>query len=207
MAEENIPLLQARLAEWMGVSRPSVSEAIKRLTRDGLITANGRTLAFTKEGRRLARTLVDRHRLAEHFLIRILGLPWHRAHEEAAGWERVMTDTVERRIREILHDPPTCPHGNPIHGSKKAVDQSGLVPLPEVEPGQTVLVGRLTEDLELNTEVMRFFEDGGLMPGARVKIEGTAPDGTITLRTRGKTVALGEHLADNIWVQRAGGRK
>ena len=207
MAEENIPLLQARLAEWMGVSRPSVSEAIKRLTRDGLVRANGRVLAFTKEGKRLARTLVDRHRLAEHFLIQILGLPWHRAHEEAAGWERVMSDAVEERIREILHDPSTCPHGNPIHGSSKPVDQSALIPLPEVVPGETAVLGRLTEDLELDTDVMRFFEESGLMPGARIKVEGVAPDRTMSLRTQGKVVALGEHLADNVWVQRAGRRK
>lgn len=75
MAEEGIPTIQARVAEWMGVSAASVSEAVKRLVRDGLLVSRERTLEFTAEGERIARALVRRHRLAEHFLIRVIGLP------------------------------------------------------------------------------------------------------------------------------------
>ena len=201
MAEEGIPLVQARLAEWMGVSPPSVSEAVKRLTRDKLLVANGRALEFTREGTDLARTLVRRHRLVEHFLIEVLGLPWHRAHEEAAGWERVISDQVERRIREMVGDPATCPHGNPIPGARAAGSRPKLRPLPDTEPGSPVTLRRLTEDLELSLEVMRFFEDNGLMPGARLTVEGTGPDGTLTLDVGGRSVALGPNLADHLWVE------
>ena len=62
----------------------------------------------------MAGHLVRRHRLAEHFLIRIIGLPWHRAHQEAERWERVISDEVEERMVAILNDPATCPHGFPI---------------------------------------------------------------------------------------------
>jgi DtxR family Mn-dependent transcriptional regulator len=203
MAEENIPLVQARLAKWMGVSRPSVSEAIKRLMRDRLVVADGRELEFTKQGMELAKTLVRRHRLVEHFLIEILGLPWHRAHEEAAGWERVVSDEVEQRIREMVNDPATCPHGNPIPGAEHRARQGRLVPLGQVEPGQRVVLRRLTEDLELSLDVMRFFEESGLVPGARITIRDVGPDGTRSLDVGGRSVALGEHLADNLWVEQA----
>ena len=166
MAEEDVPTVQARLAEWMGVSRASVSEAVKRLTRDGLLTSSGRELAFTPEGDALARTLVRRHRLAEHFLIRIIGLPWHQAHEEAERWERVISDQVERRMVELLDDPGACPHGNPIPGSANEVDHTDLVALRDVPTGTSATLRRLTEDLELELDVMRFFEVSGLMPGA-----------------------------------------
>ncbi len=135
MAEEGIPMVQARLAEWMGVSRASVSEAVKRLTRDGLVVTEGRTLSFTPGGTRMAVAQVRRHRLAEHFLIRVIGLPWHKAHEEAGRWERAISDEVEARMVEILGDPGACPHGNPIPGSANAVDLDRLVPLNRVEPG------------------------------------------------------------------------
>src|SRR5439155_16930660 len=69
MDEEGIPTVQARLAEWLGVSRASVSEAVKRLLRDGLVVSQDRKLAFTPDGEELARTQVRRHRIAEHFLI------------------------------------------------------------------------------------------------------------------------------------------
>src|SRR3954466_5640686 len=111
MAEEGIPTVQVRLAQWMGVSAGAVSQAVKKLLAQGLIGADGRELRFTPAGRDVAEHLVRRHRLAEHFLIRIIGLPWHKAHEEAERWERVISDDVEERLIAILDDPGTCPHG------------------------------------------------------------------------------------------------
>src|SRR5438093_6538199 len=200
MAEEQIPTVQARVAEWMGVSAASVSEAVKRLVRDGLVVSRNRHLEFTPEGETLARALVRRHRLAEHFLIRIIGLPWHKAHEEAERWERVISADVEARMVEILNDPATCPHGNPIPGSAHTVDYGRLIPLRDVAPGATAILRRLTEDLELELDVMRFVEDSGLRPGARIRVRSVAPDGAMGLEVKAKPVALGAHLSDNLWV-------
>lgn len=205
MAEEGIPTQQARLAEWLAVTPASVSEAIKRLSRRGLVeTGEGRLLRFTAEGKREAEKLVRRHRLAERFLVEVIGLPWHLAHEEATEWGRVVSDRVEERMVQLLDDPGTCVHGNPIPGSSHAVDQRDLTPLHEVPPGEGVVLERLTEDLELDLDVMRFFEDGGLMPGASIRVLAMAPDGTMTLEVAGEKVALGSHLADNLWVRPAG---
>jgi DtxR family Mn-dependent transcriptional regulator len=200
MAEENIPTVQAAVARWMGVSAASVSEAVKRLQRDGLIDRDGRDLRFTERGEEAARLLVRRHRLAERFLINVIGLPWHRAHEEATAWERVISDDVEERLTDILDDPATCPHGNPIPGSRHTVDLSGLRPLQGLAPRSRARLERLTEDLELDVEVMRYFEDNGLMPGAQILVTDVGPDGTMTLRVGGKSVGLGVELTDNLWV-------
>jgi DtxR family Mn-dependent transcriptional regulator len=201
MAEEGIPTVQVRLADWMGVSKGAVSQAVKKLLASGLVEADGRELRFTPGGRDVAEHLVRRHRLAEHFLIRIIGLPWHKAHEEAERWERVISDQVEERMIDILNDPATCPHGNPIPGSAHTVDYSMLVPLRDVAAGGRGVLRRLTEDLELDLDVMRFFEDSGLMPGGRIEVERVGPDGTMQLRVNGASVALGAHLSDNLWVQ------
>lgn len=201
MAEENLPTVQARLAEWMGVSRASVSEAVKRLTRDGLLTTKARSLEFTAKGRRAAEALVRRHRLAERMLIEIIGIPWHRAHEEATVWGHVISDQVEERLVALLDDPATCPHGNPVPGSAKTVDYSDLRPLQDFRAGDRVRLERLTEDLELELDVMRFFEESGLMPGAEIEVKGVSPDGTMSLSVAGTTSALGAHLSDNLWVR------
>ena len=113
LEEEGFPMVQAEIARWMGVSRASVSEHVKRLGADGLVTADGRTLAFTDEGRRVAVTLVRRHRLAEHLLIDVIGLPWHQAHQEAEVWERVISAQVEARLVEILGRPGRLPARQP----------------------------------------------------------------------------------------------
>ena len=202
MDEEGIPTQQARLAEWLDVSPASVSEAVKRLAQRDLVeTGHDRRIRFTGQGERLARALVRRHRLAERFLVEVVGLPWHLAHEEATEWGRVISDRVEERLVEILNDPPTCVHGNPIPGSSHPVDQSDLRPLDRIEAGGRVRLERLTEDLELNLDVMRFFERSGLMPGADIAVLSVAPDGTMTLEISGEKIGLGAHLADNLWVR------
>ncbi|MGH2540504.1 MAG: metal-dependent transcriptional regulator [Actinomycetota bacterium] len=201
LEEEGFPMVQAEIGRWMGVSRPSVSEHVKRLVADGLLTANGRALGFTPAGREMAITLVRRHRLAEHLLIDVIGLPWHQAHQEAEVWERVISAQVEARLVEILGDPGACPHGNPIPGSSHEVDVTSLTALKDVEPPSTVTLRRLTEDLELELAVMRFLEDSGLMPGAAITVDGVGPDGSMSLTVRDRPVALGAKLADNLWVE------
>jgi DtxR family transcriptional regulator, Mn-dependent transcriptional regulator len=202
MREEGIPTQQARLAEWLDVTPASVSEAVKRLAQRGLVeTGRDRRVGFTASGEKAARALVRRHRLAERFLVEVVGLPWHLAHEEATEWGRVVSDRVEERMVDILGDPPTCVHGNPIPGTAHPVDQSDLRPLDRVAPGGRVMLERLTEDLELDLDVMRFFERSGLMPGAQVQVLSVAPDGTMTLEVAGEKVGLGSHLADNLWVR------
>jgi DtxR family Mn-dependent transcriptional regulator len=202
MDEEGIPTQRARLAEWLGITPASVSEAVKRLVARRLVEVGGdRRLRFTPEGEGLARTLVRRHRLAERFLVEVIGLPWHLAHEEATEWGPVISDQVEERIVDLVDDPGTCVHGNPIPGSRHRVDQRDLQPLHQVGPGERVRLERLTEDLELDLDVMRYFEESGLMPGAQISVLAVAPDGTMTLEVRGEKVGLGGHLADNLWVR------
>ena len=204
LIEEDIAPVQAELARWMDVSRASVSEHVKRLVEDGLLAQEGRELRFTPRGEHLAITLVRRHRLAEHLLIDVIGLPWHKAHDHAERWERVIDDEIEERLVELLADPGACPHGNPIPGSANEVDVSELVALNDVAPGSTVVLRRLTEDLELELDVMRFLEESRLMPGAKVVVRSAAPDGTLSLEAEGRRSALGSDLADNLWVEPLG---
>jgi DtxR family transcriptional regulator, Mn-dependent transcriptional regulator len=201
MAEEHLPTVQAEMARWMGLSPPSVSEAVKRLRRDGLLRNEGRELAFTPAGREAAVRIVRRHRIAERFLVDVLGLAWHKSHAEAEVWQHAISDDVEALIVASLDDPGTCVHGNPIPGSRHPVDQTDLQPLHRYGRGASVVLGRLTEDLELDHDVMRFFEESGLMPGASILVEGVGPDGTMSLKVGRRTVGLGLHLADNVWVR------
>ncbi len=117
----------------MGVSRASVSEHVKRLVADGLLDGRRAHPGVHRDGRDMAIGLVRRHRLAEHLLIDIIGLPWHQAHQEAERWERVISAEVEERLVVILlDDPGACPHGNPIPGSAHEVDVTTLVALKDV---------------------------------------------------------------------------
>jgi DtxR family Mn-dependent transcriptional regulator len=133
--EDELDVIQARIADRIGVSRPAVSEMIKRMEAEGLVaTARGR-IRLTTKGERLAQRVVRRHRLAERFLTDVLGLSWAEAHTEAGKWEHVMSDSVEAAIDRLLGSPTTCPHGNPIPGSEY------VAPVARRLPGR---IGRVT---------------------------------------------------------------
>jgi DtxR family Mn-dependent transcriptional regulator len=144
--EDDVEVIQARIAERLHVSRPAVSEMIKRMEHEGLVTTAKGKIKLAQRGRSLAEQVVRRHRLAERFLTDILGLSWADAHQEAGRWEHVISNSVEAAMNRILGDPTTCPHGNPIPGSHYvAPDQQ---PLSGVRVGGGFTVSRIPEELE-----------------------------------------------------------
>ncbi|HEX3947736.1 MAG TPA: metal-dependent transcriptional regulator, partial [Acidimicrobiales bacterium] len=152
LKEEGTPAIQARIAERLGRSAPSVSEMLDRLADDGYVRREGRVVELTPKGSMLAEKVVRKHRLAERLLVDVIGLEWHKVHKEAGRWEHVISDDVEERLVALLGDPGTCPHGNPIPGSAAAVDEIEQLPLADVSPGATVRLERISEDVELDME-------------------------------------------------------
>ena len=136
--EEGTPAIQARIAERLGRSAPTVSEMLDRLATDGYVERSGRTITLTEQGQGVAQTVLRKHRLAERLLVDVIGLPWHLVHDEAGRWEHVMSDEVMARLTQILGDPATCPHGNPIPGSanRPRNPASQLSPWPTSSPAR-----------------------------------------------------------------------
>lgn len=198
LEEEGTTVIQARLAERLGHSAPSVSEMIRRLKVEGYLDVKGRAVVLTAKGRRRAESVVRKHRLAERLLTDIIGLEWHKAHVEACRWEHVISDEVEERLVELLGNPATCPHGNPIPGtSQRRPDTKALAGF---EPGDRVRLERITEEVEIDTDSLTYLGTHGFVPGADARVKAKAPDGTLTLELDDGSIALGPGLAEQLFV-------
>jgi DtxR family Mn-dependent transcriptional regulator len=197
--EDDVDVIQARIADRLEVSRPAVSEMIKRMEAEGLVEA-GRRITLTATGRDLAETVVRRHRLAECFLTDILGLSWADAHQEAGKWEHVISPVVERAMMAKLDDPTTCPHGNPIPGS--GYERPDLVALHTVAVGAGFVVRRITEELEFTEGMLDFLEGSSIVPGSEGTVTALSPDGTSTVQIAGTAagVGVGEFASSRILV-------
>src|SRR5437588_8227228 len=137
----------ARLADWLSVSRPTVTVALRRMTRDGMIRLNSRKeIELTEQGSQAAAAIVRRHRIMERWLTDVLGLDWVVADEEAARLEHAVSDLVEHRLWETLGQPTSCPHGNPIPGY--AERNPAEVRLSSLQRGATAEVTRISEVAE-----------------------------------------------------------
>jgi DtxR family transcriptional regulator, Mn-dependent transcriptional regulator len=200
LEEEGVSIIQARLAERLGHSAPSVSEMIRRLRTDGWIEPKGKEVVLTDKGRHRAESVVRKHRLAERLLTDVIGLEWHKAHLEACRWEHVISDDVEARLIELLEHPQTCPHGNPIPGLGEA--RQGLVALTDVDLGDKVTLARITEQVELDTASLTYLSEHKFTPGADAQVRSKAPDGTLTLDLDEGSIALGPALAAQLYVSK-----
>ncbi|MGH9170757.1 MAG: metal-dependent transcriptional regulator [Acidimicrobiales bacterium] len=201
LAETGTPVIQARLAERMGKSAPAVSEMLDRLAADGYLERSGRRIVLTESGRVIADSVLRKHRLAERLLVDVIGLPWHKAHNEAGRWEHVMSDDVETRLIDLLGDPATCPHGNPIPGSNNPPsDPAAQTSLANVPPGERVRLERVTEDLELDLAWLRYLDEGGFIPGSSGLVQDRTPDGAVVLDVDGHTLALGPEVCRQLFV-------
>jgi DtxR family Mn-dependent transcriptional regulator len=204
LEEEGIVPLRARIAERLSQSGPTVSQTVARMERDGLLhVAGDRQLALTEEGRTLATRVMRKHRLAECLLVSVIQMPWEEVHVEACRWEHVISDSVERRLYELLGHPARCPHGNPIPGLAELV--AAVSPTPTATSDETmtdvmraadglvkVTVTRIAEQLQSDTELMLKLKRAGIQPGREVLL-GAVEGG---VRVRGEDEADAATAAD-----------
>jgi DtxR family transcriptional regulator, iron-dependent repressor len=199
---EGEQVIAARLAQWLSVSAPAVTMALRRLKRDRLVSVrqDGR-VQLTAEGRKIARQLVTRHHLIERMLHEVFGMAWYKVHDEAERLEHAVSADFEEMLVKKLGRGGACPHGNSaIPEQSKTKRQRGLIPLSEAPPDSRYSV---TSIYERDRKLLEFLEKKNIRPGARLKVSARNYDGTLSLAVDGKAIALGGPAAEKIWVSRS----
>jgi DtxR family Mn-dependent transcriptional regulator len=201
LERDNEQVVGARLAELLDVSPPTVTNTLKRMSRDGLVVMGKNGAHLTAAGRRSARTVTRRHMLTEWMMVG--RLPWSRLHMEAHNLEHAISAESEEALLQELGHPQTCPHGNPLPGSEDAV--RGWVPLMTAHEHETVIIRRIHELAEQNVDLMAFLQSKDVVPGKRATIREVLPfNQTITLSIGEKTATLSFASARHVFVERLG---
>jgi len=183
LEEEDVIPLRARIAERLGQTGPTVSQTVARMERDGLLHVLGdRQLSLSDVGRTLATRVMRKHRLAECLLVGVIKLPWEEVHIEACRWEHVISESVERRVVELLGYPVRCPHGNLIPGlaelglpgeaqekMRAATHETGeaTTKVASAEPTR-VVIRRIGEQIQSDLDLMLKLKRAGIQPGREV---------------------------------------
>ncbi|HET7483146.1 MAG TPA: metal-dependent transcriptional regulator [Actinomycetota bacterium] len=186
------------IARILEVSLPSASEMLKRLSGEGYVTREkGGAILLTPEGRRLAHTMLRRHRLVECLLVHQLGMAWYEVHSEAHKIEHAISARVEEAMAKSLDYPDYCPHGHPIC----PIDVRQLRRLSELDAGESGVVAQISE---LTEDVLPYLDQIGIRPGAEIKVKDIAPlEGPITVEADEGPTSLGRELASIVRVTAA----
>src|SRR6266481_3283151 len=195
------PVPTRELAQRLGISSPSVSEMVARLTAQGLVEHDRyRGQQLTREGRKVALELVRHHRLLEMFLVQVLGYSWDEVHDEAERLEHVISERMEQRIFDLLGRPELDPHGHAIPSASGKVRSLSERPLSECRAGERVIVQGVSDD---DPGRLRELERRGLLPGTHVEVVAeSAYEGPIDVRMKGRRVSVPLGLARALFVER-----
>lgn len=196
------PVTPKLMADRMGLKLSSVSDAVRKLSDQGLLDhAPYGAVTLTAEGRVHAVAMVRRHRLIETFLVETLGYRWDQVHDEAEMLEHAVSDFMIERLDEFLGNPTRDPHGDPIPSADGDVPQLDAIHLTLLEPGQRARVERISDD---DPKLLQFFAENGIRFGTTLEARPSSPySEAIEVRVEGSTepLMLGRAATDAVWVE------
>jgi DtxR family Mn-dependent transcriptional regulator len=193
------PVSGVRLAELLNVTPPTVTNTLKRMVRDSLVTMDADHMPhLTEKGWAAASDVMRKHMLAEWMLHRMLS--WSKLHKEAHNLEHAISSEVEAALLEELGHPEVCPHGNPLPGYEDVVAK--WIPLTRATNGTRGIIRRIHEFAEDQAEILAFLEEKKIAPGQAVQVqEILAFNKTITILVEGQPVTLGFSIARYIYYE------
>ena len=123
-----------------------------------------------------------------------------------------MSESVERRVLEMLDRPTVSPFGNPIpgldalmpDGAPHVVDPGSWVSLESIAREETarVTVRRIGESAQADPEVLAQLRRAGVVPGAAVRVQRAATG--VMVGSAGEYVELPVSVSAHIAVEPLG---
>ncbi len=161
----------SELASRLEVSLPTANSMVKSLQKSNWLNYEKyKPLTLTPEGRRLAASIIRKHRLTEMFLVDIMKFGWEEVHEVAEQIEHIHAPKFFDRMDEMLGYPVSDPHGSPIPDIEGKLEQQSYVPLSSVPPGQKVQLLALSNS---SAEFLEFLNSRGLSLGLTLSVIST----------------------------------
>lgn len=199
-ADANGYVNTSTLADMLDVSAPAVNRMITRLKELGLLEHEPyQGIRLTPAGQREALKALRRHRIAEAFLVNVMGFGWHEVHEEASRISPALSDTLAARMAEMAGNPTHCPHGEPIPTADGVVEPARDALLADGREGERYVITRV---LTREAGRLEYIAALGLLPGRKVQLLHVAPfNGPLQLKMGEEYRIIGHNLAELIKVE------
>ncbi len=189
----------SRIAEVLGVTPPSVTTMLKKLSRMNLIKYSPyKSITLTKTGKKMALEVIRHHRLLELYLSQALGMPLPKVHSEADRLEHFISEDFEDKISELLGRPIKDPHGDPIPTKDGKVLEPSLSRLSDTKEGDTVVIKRVPDE---DRKMLEYLTDRGVLPDTLVVVQKIEPfEGPLTLKIGNDVKQISHKLGKHVHV-------
>jgi DtxR family Mn-dependent transcriptional regulator len=187
----------SQLAGELGLAPSSVTEMVRKLAAQGLVTHRPYgPIALSEAGARRAAAIIRRHRLIETWLVREFGYTWDEVHDEAEVLEHAISDRLLEGIDDRLGRPRFDPHGDAIPDADGTVHREAFVLLGSAAAGH---VGRVLRVSDRDPELLRAVEAAGVSVGATVTVTDAAA-ARLVVDADADEVSLPPAAADAVWL-------
>lgn len=193
-----------RISAALSVAPGTVTAMVKTLADSGLLSYEPYSgVRLTDSGRQLAVHVLRRHRLIELFLVKVMGMDWSEVHAEAEELEHAVSDRLIERMDEMLGNPSTDPHGDPIPDIHGVVEEVILPSLLDCDLAKSLKVVRVGDQ---SRDFLQLLERRGLKPGSGLTVQNRdeAADAVELRLDSGETLTLGFRAASKIYVEGTG---
>ncbi|MDQ1172005.1 DtxR family Mn-dependent transcriptional regulator [Microbacterium testaceum] len=185
----------SQLAGVLGLAPSSVTEMVKKLAAQGLVTHRPYgPVSLTAAGQRRAAAVIRRHRLIETWLVREFAYAWDEVHDEAEVLEHALSDRLLEGIDERLGRPRFDPHGDAIPDADGSVHREPFVLLAEAPAGHA---GRVLRVSDRDPELLRAMVERGIDVGHELEVVSDT-----VVRADGVEVSLPTDAGTSVWLTR-----
>lgn len=190
------------VADTLNVSAPAVNRMVNRLKELGmLIHEPYQGIKLTSDGEREALKQLRSQRIAESFLVKVMGFQWDDIHEDAQQISSAVGESILTRMADMAGNPTHSPHGEPIPSMEGTLPAADDLPLSSTEAGMAVTVTRLRTR---EADRLNYIAALGLIPGVTFDVLHIAPfSGPMQLKVGDEYRIIGHNLAELIYVRPA----
>ena len=188
------------LSRCLNVVPGSITNTIENLERKGLVVHKPyKGVNLSNNGRKIAKNILRRHRLAERLLTDILHLDWSKVHDPACKLEHAFSPEIIKPLEKALGHPKRCPHGNPIPTDCGGIIEEKTVALTELDTKTSAVIIKIIEE---KVEILKKLTRLKLTLGQIVQIEKVVPKGSLTISIDGQSSTIERDLASIVHVKR-----
>jgi DtxR family transcriptional regulator, Mn-dependent transcriptional regulator len=179
-----------------------VTVLLDTLNDEGFINISDGSIHLTEMGRKIARGLIRRQRLAERLFTDVFEMPENTVLDDACKMEHILSEELTESVCIFLGHPPTCPHGKPIPRGecckKLKVEVTPVVTrLSEFEVGA---VGKITFIVPSDPSRLSKLNSLGISAGSVIKFIQKVP--SCVLQIDETTVAIDPEIAREIYLKK-----
>lgn len=188
------------IAEAMDTKPSSVTDMVQKLAeKKMLLYKRYKGVQLTEKGKRMASSVIRKHRLWEVFLVEKLQFHWDEVHEIAEQLEHIQSDELIDRLDAFLGSPDFDPHGDPIPDKDGVLKRTEKKLLSEIEKNhQGVCVGVK----ESSAEFLQYLDKKKISIGTKITVLGKEFfDGSMVIQVGNDQFFISHKIAENLYVQ------